>query len=126
DAEALLAADLTTEIETMQRIAMALGNLRDQQARARVMRWAMERFIPAFAALAPHPAAREQPQSVAEEPTGPDGTLEVCDLDEFFVDNTVHHPHVERTRAVGTRPLESVVKGFGADFRRIAVERKVV
>jgi hypothetical protein len=105
---------------------MALGELRDEQARVRVMRWAMERFIPAFTAFAPDPAARAQPQSVAEVATGPDGTLEVCDLDEFFVDDTVHHPHVERMRAVGTRPLESVVKGFGADFRRVAAERKAV
>ena len=115
----------------MRRIALALGDLRDEQARGRVMRWAMERFIPSFNASAPDSAAREQADSVADAATRLEGTLEVCDLDEFFVDHTVHQAHVERahverTREVGTRPLESVVRGFGTDFRRAAAERKVV
>src|SRR5882672_336021 len=96
DGPALLASELTTEIETMRRIALALGDLRDEQARGRVMRWAMERFIPSFNAPAPDSAAREHADSVADAATRLEGTLEVCDLDEFFVDHTVHQAHVER------------------------------
>src|SRR5262245_10103518 len=36
--------DATAEIEAMSQVARALGSLDDAQARARVLRWAMDRY----------------------------------------------------------------------------------
>ena len=120
----------------MQQIASALEGLRDEQARLRVMRWAMERFFPAFAAQTLERAGSAADTTTASEMDAEDTTLEVAGLDELFMEDTLH-PRVETHQhrvdlhqhrvdlhrpAVGREPIESMVKGFVADFQRVANE----
>ena len=118
--QALLASDVTTELAAMQRVAMALGDLRDEQARLRVIRWAMERYFPAAAVEA---ASCPAPLSTSNL-SASDATLEVDSLTDFFVHDTVdpddddctHQP----TKPAVREPIESMVKGFVADFQQLA------
>ena len=115
--EAAFSSDLTAELTAMERIALALDELPDEAARLRVVRWALERFCPAAAAHPDLPATARLEPVVA----GPDTQLEVGDLREFFVDHTVD-PDAERERPAVKEPLEAMVKGFVADFQRVADE----
>jgi hypothetical protein len=94
---------------------MALGDLRDEQARLRVIRWAMERFFPAGVI---EPARSSAP--AAANASGSDAMLEVDSLNEFFVRDTVDSDDDVCTEPAAHEPVESMVKGFVADFQRIA------
>jgi hypothetical protein len=119
--QALLASDVTTELAAMQRVAMALGDLRDEQARLRVIRWAMERYFPAAAVeTASGPAAVS-----ASGISASDATLEVDSLTDFFVRNTVVDSDDDDctdqpAKPAVREPIESMVKGFVADFQQLA------
>ena len=121
--EALSASDVATELAAMQQIAMALGDVRDVRIRLRVMRWAMERFL-ATAALQAATAAAPAPAAAG---ASVDTTLEVGDLQDFFVNDTVGaddddctQPAAEETQPAAEEPIESMLKNFVTDFQRIA------
>jgi hypothetical protein len=117
--QALLASDVTTELAAMQRVAMALGDLRDEQARLRVIRWAMQRYFPAVAAETVSPA----PVAASSLPAS-DATLEVDSLTDFFVRDTVvlddDDCMPQPSKPAVREPIESMVKGFVADFQQLA------
>jgi|SRR5947209_9625052 len=121
--EALVASDVSTELAAMQRIAMALGDVRDVRIRLRVMRWAMERFLMTGAAQATTAAA---PQPAASVATGAraDATLDVDDLHDLFVNDTVDADDDDCTEPAAAQPadepIESMLKSFVTDFQRIA------
>jgi hypothetical protein len=114
-----LASDVTTELEAMQLVASALGEVDDAQARLRVIRWAMERFFPGAAVE----TTNCSPASDSMRPA-PDTTLEVGSLHEFFVRDTVDPDDddcpLQPARPAIREPIESMVKGFVADFQRLA------
>ena len=121
--EALFASDVATELAAMERIAMALGDVRDVRIRLRVMRWAMERFL---ATAAPHTATAAAPAPAAVV-ASIDRTLEVGDLHDFFVNDTVGaddddctQPAAEETQPAAEESIESMLKSFVTDFQRIA------
>ena len=122
--EALVASDVSTELAAMQRIAMALGDVHDVRIRLRVMRWAMERFL---ATAAPHTATAAAPAPAAVV-ASVDRTLEVGDLHDFFVNDTVGaddddctEPAAEETQSAAEESIESMLKSLVTDFQRIAV-----
>jgi len=121
--QALFSSDLTSELATMQRIAMALGDLRDDQARERVLRWAMERFLPALAAQS-GPVASVPSQHSPPAPTAAcddnDATLAVDGIDELFEEAKSADPNARRRQPSANEPVESMVKSFVADFQKLA------
>jgi hypothetical protein len=122
-AETLSAPDVATELAAMQRIAMALSDVPDIRIRLRVMRWAMERFLATAVPQTTAPAAPAQAAAVASFDT----TLDVADLHEFFVNDTVDsddddctEPAAEDTQPAAEESIESMLKSFVTDFQRIA------
>ena len=110
---------LARELAALEAVARALAQLQDVESRARVLRWATERFD------APHPRSAD----AAECPAG-DPTLSVDDLTEMFDralpdddDTLVVTPPVEppapRRPDV---PLDSLVRSFAVDLRRAGQE----
>src|SRR5256885_981156 len=133
--EAQLASDVSTELAAMQRVVMALGDLRDDRARLRVIRWAVERFFATALAQAATPTGRQPAPAAASAEqvanvgtmTTADTTLEVDDLHDFFVNDTVGadddcclEPEPQPQPAVAEEPIESMLKNFVDDFQRIA------
>src|SRR5207249_3951608 len=113
--QAVITADVSTELAAMQRIAMALGDLRDERTRLRVMRWAMERFLVTGVSDATAPA----PQPDVSVPAS-DAMLEVGDLHDFFVNDTVDADDDSCTEPAADEPIESMLKSFVTDFQQIA------
>ena len=114
--EALSASDVATELAAMQRIAMALSDVPDIRIRLRVMRWAMERFLATAAPQTAAPAAPAHAAAVASFDT----TLDVADLHEFFVNDTVDADDDDCTEPAAEESIESMLKSFVTDFQRIA------
>jgi hypothetical protein len=138
--------DLTAELAAMQKIATALNELRDAQARLRVLRWA-EGFsgVPDAAASVSVPTG--QPALLALFPPppsyGPDTTLTLDGYD-LFGDGPSDDPPPQRapgmspqgtpgmaaqgtsgmaplrTPGMAEETLDSMVKGLVADFHQIA------
>jgi phage terminase large subunit-like protein len=116
------ADEVAAEVDAMGQVARALAALPDAQSRARVLRWVMDRYrVDATPIAAP---AVQAPPAL----TGLDPTLEVESLDDLF-------PAARRTETdeedllIGepARPaqgsgIESMIRGFAADFRRFALE----
>ena len=108
----------------MAAIGRALDDLSDPAARQRVLKWAAERFAVEGVV---EPAA---PAAVAAAGSDPD--LAVDSLNDMFVDGVEQFDddlgefagpspvvHVAETKKL---PLESVLKSFADDFRRLADE----
>jgi hypothetical protein len=79
---------LAAEIEAMAAIGRALADLPDAAARARVIRWAQERFDPGGASRSAAPAAEAA-----------DPTLEVESLADVFDDSARPGADADKPRA---------------------------
>jgi hypothetical protein len=113
--------DLMAELAAMQKIATALNELDDTQARLRVLRWA-EGFSGAPGAPPPLPVPTAQPAllALAPPPHGPDTTLTLDGYD-LFGDAPPDEPPPQRTPpGMAEETLDSMVKGLVADFHQIA------
>jgi len=116
------ADDVAAEVDAMRQVARALASLPDAQSRARVLRWAMDRYqieATPIAAPAVHPPTPR---------TGLDPTLEVQSLDDLFpAARRAETDEENLSIAAPARPaqgsgIESMIRGFAADFGRFAVE----
>ena len=129
--------EVNTELDAMQAVGLALSNLHDPRARARVLRWATERFE--IDVETPPGPVFGKAARVAASPM--DLTLE--GVDEMFdpwpvtlrpanlqVEDT-EPPHVSRDaahlqnihcEAADSEPLDSLMRGLATDFQRFAVD----
>jgi hypothetical protein len=116
--------DLVSEVEVMLQVAHALATLPDLEARRRVLRWTMERFH----ADLPAPAGET---AVASLRPAADPCLAVDGLADFFPVRLATDdqdlevaPETEQaaTPATTQQGIETLVRGFAADFRRFALE----
>jgi hypothetical protein len=115
--------DLMAELAAMQKIGTALTELRDSEARFRVLRWA-EGFsgapgAPASVPVPTAPTARTAIRAAASAPRGPDTTLTLDGYD-LFGDAPSDEPPPLRAPGVAEETLDSMVKGLVADFHQIA------
>jgi hypothetical protein len=110
------------EVEAMGEVARALAALPDAQSRARVLRWAMERYHLDATPM----AAPAVPVTTAV--AGPDASLEVDSLYDLF---PATHPAdideeslsiAEPAKPAQESGIESMIRGFVADFQRVALE----
>jgi hypothetical protein len=133
--------EISAELDAMHTVGHALARLHDPAARARVLRWAAERFETALDATSGDgggmtaAVVTRDPidQSVNMEGLhelfdGPSGSprLEILHLD------TVEPPAPGRRKAARppnspreaaeTEPLDSLMRGLASDFQRFAVE----
>jgi len=131
--------EVGAEVEAMREVARALAALPDAQSRARVLRWAMERYhldaTPMAAPVLPVVAAPAVPVAMAAPAVpeamtvaGPDQSLEVDSLFDLF---PATHPAdideqslslAEPSRPAQESGIESMIRGFVADFQRFALE----
>jgi hypothetical protein len=113
-------SDLMAELAAMQKIGTALTELRDSEARFRVLRWA-EGFsaTPGAPASVPVPTAHTALRASAPLPQGPDTTLTLDGYD-LFGDAPSDEPPPLRTPGAAEETLDSMVKGLVADFHQIA------
>ena len=135
-----IADDLSAELDAMRAIGAALARVHDPLARARVLRWAGERFqTPPIAAAAALPVSPLAMPALVDDPT-----LGVETLHELFdapVEDDLHEmlelpkaaaaPHAvdaSDSSCVPRKPreeparLDALVRGFAAEFQRLAIE----
>jgi hypothetical protein len=123
------ADDVAAEADAMGQVARALAALPDAQSRARVLRWAIDRYqvdatLIAPAVQAPTAPALQAPTAL----TGFDPTLEVESLDDLFpASRRAEIDEEDLLIAAPAKPaqesgIESMIRGFAADFRRFALE----
>ncbi len=118
--EAGVLPDLMAELTAMQKIAAALSELGDDEARRRVVRWA-DRFAPEAPAARVAPEAAVTPAvPAAQSPRRRDATLSIDGLNLFEDDP----PDSEKRAApaTGEAPLESMIKSFVDEFQQVARE----
>jgi len=119
---------LVSEVEVMLQVAQALSAL-DADARRRVVHWVMERYDIDAARPAP---IEHAPVHVSSED---DPCLAVDGLTDFFTARPADNDDLEITEspvvtsdataadAPARQPgVESLIRGFAADFRRVALE----
>ena len=110
---------LARELAALEAVGRALAQLQDVESRARVLRWATERFD------APHARSAEAAERPADDPT-----LAVDDLTEMFEGaraggggTPVVTPPLERQAPHRADvPLDSLVESFAVDLRRAGQE----
>jgi hypothetical protein len=121
---------LTAELKALAAVGHALADL-DPAARARVLRWAIDRFdVDPIQNDAPN-VRQQQPEHAAPLP---DTTLLVDDIEDLF-DDPVHRESREvdtngicqrpapPPRAVArAQPTESLLSGFVAEFQQLVVQ----
>lgn len=116
---------LQTELSAMREIAVALSHL-DEPTRARVMRWAEERFRGGATVVLPPPAlyavARTRPG--ADPPPNTDEALSVSTLDDFF-DPTVPKVSEERATEVPDQSVTGMLHDFVEEFQDVVREWNV-
>jgi hypothetical protein len=123
----------------MQAVGLALSRLQDPRARARVLRWATERFeIDAEAPPAPvvGKAARVTVRPIDQSMTL-EGVHEMFDAPASLlrpanlhleatepprVSRDMAHPQNIHGEAADPEPLDSLMRGLATDFQRFAVE----
>ena len=109
---------LQAELSVMQAVAVALAQLDDQETRARVLRWATERFcriVPLPVVSRQGPSAKaDAPQLPSDSAPAPDDGLSVSALGELFGPD---EPHREQSQSVN-----GVLCEFVADFQNIVHE----
>ena len=124
---------VAAEIEAMSQVARALGSLDDAKARARVLRWAIDRYqvdtmppaAPATTLAAPAMVAPAMAAPIVA--AGTDPTLEVESLSDLFSATSLDLDAADLSVADPQKPahgtgIESMIRGFAADFRRFARE----
>jgi hypothetical protein len=145
------AEEVRAELEAMQVVGRALSRLQDPRARARVLRWAVERFetqperaaagsrAMAVAVAAPSidssvsveglhelfdvPPAGTRPENVHLEGIEPGRAAEPAFVIEpAFSHRTAAQPQTSRREPTDSEPLDSLMRGLATDFQRFAVE----
>ena len=131
--------EVSAELDAMQAVGLALSHLPDPKARARVLRWATERFeikaetpTGTGGGKAVRAATRPVDQSMTLE-----GVHEMFDTPAASIRPANLHveasepPHVSRDAAppqnvhcetADPEPLDSLMRGLATDFQRFAVE----
>jgi hypothetical protein len=102
--------DLTVELEAIQAIGKALSRIQDPRTRACVLHWAIERFAAASDALAPVETRRTPA-------TDPSLTVDGMEL---FGEAPQPAAALPAAPARQDEPLDSLVRGFAGDLRRLA------
>jgi hypothetical protein len=131
--------EVEAELDAMQAVGLALSHLPDPKARARVLRWATERFEVQIET--PAPAVAGKPVLVVTRPIDQSMTLE--GVHEMFdtpaaalrpanlrldapepalVSRDAAPPQNIHREAADTEPLDSLMRGLATDFQRFAVE----
>ena len=102
------------ELDSMRQIAQAIEQLRDPDVRQRVLRWANERY--GVTAAAPLPGVMHVARPAVAEPM-----MAIEELQDLFEPRPAE---AGASAAAPARPrgVESMVKDFAADFRRLALE----
>jgi hypothetical protein len=106
--ESETASRVRTELAAMRAIAAALEGLPDDDARARVIRWASDLF--GVRKLAEAGSFDPAPANAPDTPAGPDASLAVSDLESFFEPTSrsrTPHKEFEDDRDVGIEGFES-------------------
>jgi len=144
------AEEVRAELEAMQVVGRALSRLQDPRARARVLRWALERFE--TQPERPSGGHREMSVPVAEpsidSSVSVEGLHELFDVPAAAAPESVHRDAIEPARAAEpvyaiepafghrtaaqqqnsrrepaeSEPLDSLMRGLASDFQRFAVE----
>ena len=135
--------EVSAELDAMQAVGLALSHLQDPRARARVLRWATERFeIHVTIHVEPPPGVvGARTARVATRPIDQSMTLE--GVHEMFDApaaslrpanlhlEATEPPHPSRDavqpqnihcEATDAEPLDSLMRGLATDFQRFAVE----
>ena len=143
--------EVSTELDAMQAVGLALSNLHDPRARARVLRWATERFEievetppgpvsakAARVAASPMDLTLDGVDEMFEPPavtlegvqemfdpwavTLRPATLHLEDTEPPHVSrDTAHLPNIH-CEAADSEPLDSLMRGLATDFQRFAVD----
>ena len=135
--------EVSAELDAMQAVGLALSHLQDPRARARVLRWATERFeIHVEIHVEPPPGpvaartARVAPRPIDQSMTL-EGVHEMFDVPAAALRPANLHleatepPHLSRDAAqpqhihcdaTDAEPLDSLMRGLATDFQRFAVE----
>jgi hypothetical protein len=135
--------EVSAELDAMQAVGVALSHLHDPRARARVLRWATERFeiqVEIHVETPPSPVVAKTAR-VATRPIDQSMTLE--GVREMFEApaaalrpanlhlQAIEPPHVSgdaaqpqdiHCEAADSEPLDSLMRGLATDFQRFAVE----
>jgi hypothetical protein len=106
-------SDINIEIEVIQAMSQALARLPDQESQRRVLRWINDRFQPSSGS---HDGP-STPNGVVDSNLGVDGLADL--FDPPGMKPIMHCEDVEPTEQRG---LETLVRGFVADFQRCALE----
>jgi len=135
--------EVSAELDAMQAVGLALCHLQDPKARARVLRWATERFeIHVESHVEPPPgpvgattarvATRPIDQSmtldgVHEMFDAPVASLRPANLHLDAVEpprpsRDAVEPQQIHCEATDAEPLDSLMRGLATDFQRFAVE----
>jgi hypothetical protein len=97
---------MTIELEAMATIGRVLTGIDDEGARARILRWALDRFASA--------GETPQPQGASPAEVGPtDPALSIDSVGDLFA-SPLETP--------GSAPVQTLVHDFVSDFRRLVVE----
>ena len=131
--------EVSAELDAMQAVGHALSHLHDPRARARVLRWAVERFEMQFETASGGSGGRAA--SVAIRPIDQsvtmDGVHEMFDVPSVLLrPASLHLERAEPAHAPGgaaqqqnsrheapeLEPLDSLMRGLASDFKRFAVE----
>ncbi len=104
----------------MQAVGRALASVSDPLVRARVLRWAAERFADSSAA----PGAPGDPPASGDADLALDGVHALFDQgeDAGAPPEPAPRPIDHRRASLDASPLEAVVRSFVDDFRRLARE----
>ena len=131
--------EVSAELDAMQAVGVALSHLQDPSARARVLRWATERFE--IHVETPSEPVSVKPARVATRPVDQSMTLEgVHEMfdapaasirpaslhleatDPTHVSRDAAQPQNIHCDAAAPEPLDSLMRGLATDFQRFAVE----
>lgn len=117
---------LADELEAIAAIGRALANVPDPVARVRILRWAVDRFLPTESPVVSTGAAANGSASAARSAVSAtssavDQTLAVESLGELFAPEVPAQAALQQP-AAGKQPVETLVRGFVSDFQRLVVE----
>jgi hypothetical protein len=117
--------DVAAEAEAMLRVANAIAALDDPESRDRVFRWLIDRYqLQPVSAPETESAASAAPagRPVPKPNFVPDPEFAVDNLSEFFTDiEQAQEPDEPPPAAAAPKTgIDSMIRGFAADIRRLA------
>jgi len=123
---------LADELEAIAAIGHALANVHDPVARVRILRWAVDRFLPQQIAATglTAPLAPAAPRAESDPAAGVPPIDKADDLDDLFEHEPASRKALRDAAPAGEpapvqpppQPVESLVRGFVTDFQRLVVE----